>query len=114
MCPDLAPQLPHVLNGHPVGVSCVHPGGVRTPIVEHADAAPGEDMAGVQRVFQRIAATTPDAAARAILRGVRLHRARVLVGPDARLADVTHRLFGSQYERVAGLTAKLFVPSANK
>jgi len=101
-------------TGQPVRVTCVHPGGVCTPIVQHADAAPGEDMAGVQRIFQRIAATTPDAAARAILRGVRLHRARVLVGPDARLADVTHRLFGSQYERVAGLTAKLFVPSANK
>ena len=99
---------------HPVRVTCVHPGAVRTPIIQHARSAEGEDMAAVQRIFRKIAVTTPDGAARAILRGVRMNRARVLIGPDARLADVTSRLFGSQYERVAGVTAKLFVPSNNK
>jgi NAD(P)-dependent dehydrogenase (short-subunit alcohol dehydrogenase family) len=101
-------------TGHPVRVTCVHPGGVRTPIVEHADAAPGEDMSATERRFRLITVTTPEGAARAILRGVRLNRGRVLIGPDARLADAGHRLLGSQYERVAALTAKLFVPSANK
>jgi NAD(P)-dependent dehydrogenase (short-subunit alcohol dehydrogenase family) len=100
--------------GHPVRVTCVHPGGVRTPFVEHAEAAPGEDLATVKRYFRRITMTTPDGAARAILRGVRLNRARLLVGPDARLADAAQRIFGSQYERVAGLTARWLVPSANK
>jgi NAD(P)-dependent dehydrogenase (short-subunit alcohol dehydrogenase family) len=99
---------------HPVRVTCVHPGGMRTPIVRHADAAPGEDLAAVERLFRLIAVTTPDAAARAILRGVRMRRARVLIGPDARLADLTHRVFGSQYERVAALTARWLVPSSNK
>ena len=100
--------------GHPVRVTCVHPGGVRTPFVEHADASPGEDLATIERYFRRITVTTPDGAARAILRGVRLNRARLLVGPDARLADAGQRIFGSQYERVAGLTARWLVPSANK
>jgi NAD(P)-dependent dehydrogenase (short-subunit alcohol dehydrogenase family) len=100
--------------GHPVRVTCVHPGGVRTPIVEHADAAPGEDMGTTERAFRRITITTPGGAARAILRGVRMNRARVLVGPDARLADLGQRVLGSQYERLAAVTAKLFVPSANK
>jgi hypothetical protein len=100
--------------GHPVRVTCVHPGGVRTPFVEHAEAAPGEDLAAVERYFRRITVTTPDGAARAIMRGVRLNRARLLIGPDARLADAGQRIFGSQYERVAGLTARWFVPSANK
>jgi NAD(P)-dependent dehydrogenase (short-subunit alcohol dehydrogenase family) len=99
---------------HPVRVTCVHPGGVRTPFVEHAEAAPGEDLARVERYFRRITVTTPDGAARAILRGVRLNRARLLIGPDARLADAAQRIFGSQYERVAGLTARWFVPTANK
>jgi NAD(P)-dependent dehydrogenase (short-subunit alcohol dehydrogenase family) len=100
--------------GHPVRVTCVHPGGVRTPIVGNADAAPGEDMATVERMFRRIALTTPDGAARAILRGVALRRARLLVGPDARVADVGQRVLGSQYERIAGAAARLFVPSSNK
>ena len=100
--------------GHPVRVTCVHPGGVRTPFVEHADASPGEDLAAVERYFRRITVTTADGAARAILRGVRLNRARLLVGPDARLADAGQRIFGSQYERVAGLTARWLVPSSNK
>lgn len=100
--------------GHPVRVTCVHPGGVRSAFVANAEAAPGEDLATVERYFRRIAMTTPDGAARAILRGVRLHRARVLVGPDARVADLAHRVFGSQYERAAGLTARWLVPSGNK
>jgi NAD(P)-dependent dehydrogenase (short-subunit alcohol dehydrogenase family) len=98
----------------PVRVTCVHPGGVRTSFVEHADAAPGEDLAAVQRYFRRITVTTADGAARAILRGVRLNRARVLVGPDARVADAAQRIFGSQYERVAALGARWLVPSSNK
>jgi NAD(P)-dependent dehydrogenase (short-subunit alcohol dehydrogenase family) len=100
--------------GHPVRVTCVHPGAVRTPIIEHSEAAPGENLPAVQRLFGKLAVTTPDAAARAILRGVRLNRARVLVGPDARVADVAHRVLGSEYERLAGLAAKFFVPSSNK
>ena len=101
-------------TGRPVRVTCVHPGAVRTPIIQHADAAPGEDLAAAEGLFRKLAVTTPDGAARAILRGVRLRRARVLIGPDARLADAGQRLLGSQYERVAALAARWFVPSENK
>jgi short-subunit dehydrogenase len=98
----------------PVKVTCVHPGGVRTRIVEHATSSPGEHMPETERRFNLIAVTTPDGAARAILRGVQLGRGRVLVGPDARAADVAQRVFGSQYERVAALATRWFVPSDNK
>jgi short-subunit dehydrogenase len=98
----------------PVRVTCVHPGGVRSAFAEHSSASAGEDMAAIESAFHKIALTTPDGAARAILRGVQLRRARVLVGPDARVADVAHRVFGSQYERVAALAARWFVPSDNK
>jgi len=100
-------------TGHPVRVTCVHPGGVRTPVIEHSESAPGENLPAVQRAFRVLALTAPEGAARAILRGVRYNRARVLIGPDARLADVGQRVLGSQYERVAGLAAKL-VPSSNR
>jgi NAD(P)-dependent dehydrogenase (short-subunit alcohol dehydrogenase family) len=100
--------------GHPVRVTCVHPGGVRSAFAANTDGAPGEDLPAIERYFRFIALTTPDGAARAILRGVQLRRARVLVGPDARVADVAQRVFGSQYERVAGRAARWFVPSDNK
>ena len=99
--------------GHPVRVTCVHPGGVRTPVIEHSGGAPGENLPAVQRAFRVLALTTPEGAARAIVRGVRYDRARVLIGPDARLADVGQRVLGSQYERVAGLAARL-IPTANR
>jgi short-subunit dehydrogenase len=98
----------------PVRVTAVHPGGVRTAFADHSHAAPGEHKAAIESAFHKIALTTPDGAARAILRGVQLRRARVLVGPDARLADLAQRVLGSQYERVAALTARWFVPSDNK
>jgi NAD(P)-dependent dehydrogenase (short-subunit alcohol dehydrogenase family) len=98
----------------PVRVTCVEPGGLRTSIVENAGAAPGEDLAEVQRRFDKVARTTPEEAARVILRGVQRGRGRVLVGPDARLADAGRRVCGSGYERIGALAARWFVPSRNK
>jgi NAD(P)-dependent dehydrogenase (short-subunit alcohol dehydrogenase family) len=98
----------------PVKVTCVHPGGVRTDIVRHADAAPGEDLPAVQRRFEMLAMSTADGAAKAIVRGVRHGRGRVLIGPDAHAADLAQRLTGVGYERVTALAARWFVPSANK
>jgi NAD(P)-dependent dehydrogenase (short-subunit alcohol dehydrogenase family) len=103
-----------IATGRPVRVTCVHPGGVRTPIVEHSDAAPGEHLPTARKMFHKITITTPDGAARAIMRGVQMRRARVLIGPDARMADIAERVFGSQYERVAALAARWFVASENK
>lgn len=89
-----------ILAGHPVGVTCVHPGGVKTGIVAHArgvGATAAEIETAVEQ-FDRMARTTPDDAARIILRGVEQNRARVLVGPDARIFDLVPRLLGASYE----------------
>ena len=99
---------------HPVGVTVVHPGGMRTAFVEHTDAASGEDLPTIQKVFPFIAVTTPDGAARAILRAVRHRKPRLLIGPDARAADLAQRLTGARYQRVAALSSRWFVPSPNK
>jgi short-subunit dehydrogenase len=74
------------LADQPVAVTCVYPGGVRTPIVRNGMFGRGQDTARIIRDFEEnIARTDPPQAATAILRGVERGRDTVLVGADARL-----------------------------
>ncbi|WP_025351352.1 SDR family NAD(P)-dependent oxidoreductase [Nocardia nova] len=90
------------IAGHPVGVTCVYPGGIKTDIVLHARGAGDTEVqrSEAARRFQRIAITRPEAAARAILRGVEGNRPRVLIGPDARGFDLVPRLLGPRYQDI--------------
>ncbi len=97
-----------LVAGHPVQVSCVHPGGIRTAIARNSRAEGDRSVAELARSFDRIARTSPEAAARTILRGVRRDKPRILVGPDARVFDAMPRLLGSGYQRlVAGAARRL-------
>lgn len=86
---------------HPVAVSCVHPGGIKTNIARDARAArdliPLEERA---TRFEKAARTTPEKAAQVILRGVDRKSPRILIGADARMFDVTARVSGARYQRV--------------
>jgi NADP-dependent 3-hydroxy acid dehydrogenase YdfG len=94
-------RMEMVLAGHPVKVTTVLPGGIRTGIARNATAAEGIDPNAFAKVFdKRLASTSPQQAAQTILEGVRDNKARVLVGNDARLLDLTVRLMGSRYERL--------------
>lgn len=98
-------------GGYPVRVSCVHPGGVRTNIVRNGHAAAGVDNAAIAERFDaKLARTTPEEAARVILRGVENGRARILVGADAKALDVWVRLTGSGYQRVLARAARRIMP----
>ena len=90
------------LGGHPVGVTCVHPGGIKTKIGYHTEGGAGFDATGFGQLFDHAAITSAQRAARIILRAVDKNKARVLVGPDAKLYDLLVRLTGSAYEKVAG------------
>ncbi|MUL75618.1 SDR family oxidoreductase [Mycolicibacterium sp. CBMA 226] len=83
------------LAGHPVKVTTVHPGGIKTNIVRNSTAAADIDSAGLNKLFDRAALTTPERAAQIILEAVRKGHARVLVGPDAKIVDVIVRITGS-------------------
>jgi NAD(P)-dependent dehydrogenase (short-subunit alcohol dehydrogenase family) len=92
----------------PVRVSCVHPGGVATNIARSARFAASQDRDALAGLFDRIARTSPEAAARTILRGVERDRTRILVGPDARLLEPLVRFLGGRYPRtVAWATRRL-------
>jgi len=84
-----------ILAKHPVKVTTVHPGGIKTNIVRNSTAAADIDSAGLNKLFDRGALTTPERAAQIILEAVRKGHARVLVGPDAKIVDVIVRITGS-------------------
>ena len=88
------------LEGLPVAVSCIHPGGVRTAIAQHARVTPSTDKAELERVFTGLARTSPEQAARTIVRGLERDRARILVGPDAWVLAALPRLLGARYARL--------------
>ena len=100
-----------VLAHHPVKVTTVHPGGIKTAIARNAGAAEGLDAEHLAKVFdKRLANTTPQRAAQIILDGVRKNKARVLVGPDAHVLDFIVRLTGSNYQRIFAPALHRFLP----
>ena len=92
--------LRHELQDSPVSVSCVHPGGIRTPIARHSrlgaatpEAKREENIAR----FERLARTPPETAAAKILRGVERRAPRILIGLDAYQIDFLQRLRPASY-----------------
>jgi short-subunit dehydrogenase len=94
------------LKGTSVTPICVHPGGIRTNIVNNAriyTSVDGKsDKADVARQFQVLARTSADQAADTIIKGIQKGRKRVLIGPDARLIDWMQRLLPDAYDKLLG------------
>ncbi|WP_072687448.1 SDR family NAD(P)-dependent oxidoreductase [Rhodococcus marinonascens] len=98
---------------HPVKVTCVHPGGVKTAIARNATAGPGEDRDTSAAFFdQRLARTTAEDAAKIIVNGVRKGKPRILVGTDAKLLDALVRLVGPNYQRAVATIAGRVLPKS--
>jgi short-subunit dehydrogenase len=93
-------SLRHELDGTAVYVSCVHPGGIRTPIARRARLGANTPAAtrdeAVAR-FDRLTPTMPDGAAARILKGVERREPRILIGRDALAIDVLQRLRPGTY-----------------
>jgi NAD(P)-dependent dehydrogenase (short-subunit alcohol dehydrogenase family) len=93
-------SLHHELQETNVGVTCVHPGFVRTAIA--ASAKEGARAAAQLRAeslarFEKVARTAPEVAAAKILRGVERGAMRVLIGADAYFVDFWQRLKPASY-----------------
>lgn len=94
----LSETLMQELRGEPIEVTCVHPGGIRTNIVRNAPGMSHGDAA----MFDRIAMTSPEAAARQILDGMERNQPRVYVGLDAKLMATAKRLLPHATVHVVG------------
>jgi NADP-dependent 3-hydroxy acid dehydrogenase YdfG len=100
-----------LINGHPVSVTCVHPGGIKTGIARNGRKTAGQDAAQVDRLFdQKLAKMTADKAARIIIDGALSGKARVLVGLDAHAMHHFAKLAGSRYQDVVARVAPKVMP----
>jgi NADP-dependent 3-hydroxy acid dehydrogenase YdfG len=101
-----------IVAGHPVKVTTVHPGGIKTAIARNMTTAEGLDKEQLAQTFdKKLASTSPQKAARIILGGVRKNKARVLVGPDAKVLDIVVRLTGSGYQRLFAAVTSRTMPT---
>ncbi len=98
-----------LVNGHPVQVTCIHPGGIKTGISRHGRKTASQDVTALDSLFEnRLARMTPEKAAQIILKGALSGKARVLVGVDAHAMHHFAKLAGSRYQDVVARTyAKL-------
>jgi short-subunit dehydrogenase len=96
-------------NKSTVRLSVVHPGGVKTNIARKARTGTqlreSVSMNDVGDRFERVARTTPAAAARRIIRGIERNEPRILIGGDARILDIIQRLKPATYW---GLLSRIF------
>ena len=93
----------------PIGVTCVHPGGIRTAIARNARIGVNEPNDRTREEiadgFERIARTSAERAAEVIVAGVRRGKRRVIVGPDAHALSLLQRLLPVRYQRLVELGA---------
>ncbi|CAO5154943.1 putative oxidoreductase SadH [Frankia sp. AiPs1] len=109
-------RLEMLRAGHPVRVTVVHPGGVRTNIANAAldetrrrsGGVTDRDLRNTRLYNEKLLKLPPTRAADIILRGVEAGRPRILVGTDALVADLTARLIPRHYPRIASLFLRAF------
>jgi short-subunit dehydrogenase len=92
-----------------VGVTCVHPGGVRTGIARNAMLGEGvpPDTAAHLAEFEKVLTLDPADAAAAILRAVERRKPRALVGRDALVLDTLARLLPVTHRRLLSVATRL-------
>ncbi len=104
----------HELEGSSVFVSCVHPGGIHTPIARHARLGANalqKKKEEAVAMFDRVTPTSPEAAAARILKGVERREPRILIGKDARQIDIVQRLRPATYWKIMAKRASVHANS---
>jgi NADP-dependent 3-hydroxy acid dehydrogenase YdfG len=98
---------------HPVKVTCVHPGGIKTAVARNATVAEGQNAQSFAEFFDKhMAIHTPEMAADTIINAVAKGRARVVVGWEAKALDVLARIIGPAYQRIIATAVSKFFPWA--
>jgi NADP-dependent 3-hydroxy acid dehydrogenase YdfG len=98
---------------HPVKVTCVHPGGIKTAVARNATVANDQNAQTFAEFFdKRLAIHSPEMAAETIIDGVCKGRARVVIGWEAKALDVLARIIGPSYQRIIATAVAKFFPWA--
>ena len=100
-----------LIAGHPVQVTCVHPGGIKTAIARNARTTASHDQTQIARHFDtKLARTTAAKAAEVILTGVLADRPRVVIGADAKVLDLLARVVGAHYQDLFARHSRRLLP----
>ena len=102
-------SLRHELADTRIGVTVVHPGGIATSIAKNArmPASLSDDEAAKRRTFfDSFLTMPPETAGEIIVRGVERRKARILVGSDAKYAELVERLMPVNYWKWLGRGGK--------
>lgn len=100
-----------LIDGYPVGVTAVHPGGIKTAVARNARVSAKDDQAATAKFFdEKLARMEPSRAAEIIVRGIEKKQARVLVGLDAHVIHNFGKFAGSRYQDLIALGAKRVLP----
>ena len=89
-----------------INVSSVHPGGVKTDIAINARIGNNiseETKIRLIKQFDKLSYTTSKSASRSIIKGMRKRKRRIIIGVDAKIADILIRIFPGSYEKILGL-----------
>jgi short-subunit dehydrogenase len=90
----------HELAENGVGVTVVHPGGIKTRIAESARTGSGvsvEEYEQGRKQFTKLLTMPPEKAAAMIVEAIEKRRARLLIGWSAKVPDVLVRLMPGTY-----------------
>jgi NAD(P)-dependent dehydrogenase (short-subunit alcohol dehydrogenase family) len=95
------------IEGNNIGVTCVHPGGVKTNIVRNARIpkstsakTTGFKLERETHEYEKGFRNTPEEAAQAVVHAIMKNSRRLLIGRDAVMIDVIQRLLPAQYQRI--------------
>jgi len=104
-----------LINKHHVGVTCVHPGGIKTGISRNGRKTKGMDGDALDKIFEeKLARMSPAKAAQIIWRGVEKNTARQLVGIDAHIIHNFGKFTGSRYQDIIAAGSKRVLPPKSK
>ncbi|MFW6775896.1 SDR family NAD(P)-dependent oxidoreductase [Nocardioides sp. CPCC 205120] len=100
-----------LISKHKVGVTAVHPGGIKTGIVRNGRVTADGDHETLTKFFdKKLARTTSEEAGRVIVRAILRNQPRLLIGADAHALHTVGKLLGARYQDVFAAGAKRIMP----
>jgi short-subunit dehydrogenase len=98
------------MKGTNIGVSCVHPGGIKTNIAKNTKVNKTyysiSSKQAAELYDKEVFRTTAEKAARVIINGIKRNQQRVMVGNDAKILDLFMRLFPQTSVNITAIVAK--------
>ncbi len=99
------------LRGTPIKISSVHPGFIKTNLMNNTKYCTHDDQKKthdeVIELFNKSAITTSDRAARIIISGIKKNKKRLIIGIDAKFLCFVSRLFPVTTTKIIGILMQI-------